>query len=316
MHPLIWWTWGGLVSVAGAAAPLPTQLAVIAGCAVVVLSVCTEPYARRTFVWSIYFAVSLVLLRIALQLLLGTSTGSALIWLPQFDLPGGISLLGPVSAGELQTATASGLRLAVVVIGIASAAALCPPSRLLATLPRQLQDLALLLNIATTFLPNLAADARRLDRARRWRGETGSRLSWVLQQAVPLVEAALLRSLQVGASISLRRPPRVPRRAERTRRLLAVLSLTAGSTGWIAGGAAWLAIASAAVALLLFAQRSAFSRLRQPQHWRWSTESALVAGLLSSVALLQLSLASFAGSWLTTGLAFIPLAAASGQPRA
>lgn len=312
VHPLLWWTWGGLVSVAGATAPLPAQLAVMAGCALVVLSICNESAARKNFFWSVYFAASLVLLRVTMQLLLGTSTGPALIGLPQFDLPGGISLLGPVSAAELQLAVNSGLRLAVVVIGIASAAAICPPSRLLATLPGQLQDLALLLNIATTFLPNLAADARRLARARRWRGETGNRLSWVLQQAVPLVEAALVRSLQVGASISLRRPLRIQRRAERARRLLAVLALTAGSTGWIVGGAVWLAFASALVAALLLVQRPRFDRLRPLQLPRWSAESARLAALLSSVALLNLSVA---GGWLTAGLAFIPLAAASGQAR-
>ena len=255
LHPVSWWWWAGALALAAVASPPLLRLALALLLALVVWLATDSAGERRTFWWTARFALGLVALRVALQLLLGGGVGfgEPILTLPTLTLPLGVRIGGEVHPSALAAALDDGSALASVVFALGAASVLCHPSLLLGVMPSRLRGFGLLLSAATNFLPALATDASRLKRAARWRGETSSGLDWLDRRLLPLAESALDRSLRLGASIHLRRS--------------AVLQ--GSNTGWSAS----LGVLAAAGALLLAAIGAATTK--------WAAAAAIAAALLA-----------------------------------
>lgn len=287
LHPVAWWTWAGALAVASVASPPLLRLVVAALIVAVVWAVTDSAAERRTFWWTARFAVALVLLRILLQLLLGGGVGfgEPLVTLPSLSLPLGVTLGGAVHPSALAAALEDGTALASVVIALGAASVLCHPSLLLGVVPSRLRGFGLLISAATNFLPALAADAARLNRAARWRGEPTTRFNWLDRRLLPLAESALDRSLRLGAAIHLRRSSVLQGAGGGTSASLGVLAVAAALAlvGFQAPVAAWAGCL--AVGALLLARSWWATRQRVATLHRWQPLSLAFVGLSGTLAL-------------------------------
>lgn len=310
IHPIAWWIWGISVAAAGAAGNLQTQVLLIILVPPSVWQLLESEQERTAYKWMLRFAASMLLMRLVLQVFLGSiPTSEPLIALPQLNLPFGMHLGGGITANALFLAIGDGLKMALVVIGMASASTLCHPSRLLQTLPAQFQELSLLLTTATTLLPNLARDAEQLRAAERWRGETPSKWQWVQTKAIPLAESAFERSLKLGAAVALRKP-QTSRNS--WRRALAAVGALIASLGL---GLLLVGIQEAAAPVLVSLGVAIFTasligntQVRYLIHHTWNfTSGAVIAFIAISLFLLIFSSQTL---WIAcAALACIPLLA-------
>jgi energy-coupling factor transport system permease protein len=98
---------------------------------------------------------------------------------------------------------------------IGAANALASPRRLLKSLPGALYEMGVACVVALTFAPQLVTDARRIRAARRLRGRTRGSFRTT---AMPVLEGALDRSVELAAAMDSRgygRTAQVPRRQRR-----------------------------------------------------------------------------------------------------
>lgn len=304
IHPYAWWAWGAAIAVVGSRSPSWLALLVAAVTCGFVWLVARDQNARRTFNWALGFAAALVAVRVLLQLLLGAdSFAEPWFSLPRLELPLGLHIGGAISRGAIEFATTAGLQLAVIVIGIAAAGALCPPQRLLACMPPALQELGMLLTISITMLPHLARDARRLRDAGRWRGEHRQRLGWMTTQVVPLFESAIERSIALGAAIYLRRPPQPVAMRTRAVDALAALLVTVATAAWLFADWRW-ALAGYAIGLGLLLSPSERARTRPLTRLNRASVAVLLAVLLLGLACSQFSNQA---AWLATASVLLVL---------
>ncbi len=198
--------------------------------------------------------------RVVLQALLSTrSQGNYVLFtLPQIPLPewaNGVKLGGEVTAEAVLTALYDGLQLAVMLCCIGAANALASPRRLLKSLPGALYEMGVACVVALTFAPQLVTDARRIRAARRLRGRTRGSFRTT---AMPVLEGALDRSVELAAAMDSRgygRTAHVPRRQRRITGgsvLLGLLGIALGVYSLLTDAMAFPVAAGAlAVGLLL-----------------------------------------------------------------
>jgi energy-coupling factor transport system permease protein len=168
--------------------------------------------------------------RVVLQALLSTrSQGNTVLFtLPQLPLPdwaAGVKLGGEVSAEALLTALYDGGQLAVMLCCVGAANALASPRRLLKSLPGALYEMGVAGVVALTFAPQLVTDGRRIRAARRLRGRTRASFRTT---AMPVLEGALDRSVELAAAMDSRgygRTAHVPRRQRRLTAVCVLLGL-------------------------------------------------------------------------------------------
>jgi energy-coupling factor transport system permease protein len=210
LHPGGWWLWAIGMAVAASRTRNPVLLVLILAVTgfVVAARRSDAPWANA---YAAFLKLGLVLIavRVVLQALLSTrSQGSHLLFtLPEVPLPdwaSGVKLGGQVTAEAVITALYDGGQLAVMLCCIGAANALASPRRLLKSLPGALYEMGVACVVAMTFAPQLVTDARRVRAARRLRGRTDHGLTAFRNTALPVLEGALDRSVELAAAMDSR----------------------------------------------------------------------------------------------------------------
>ena len=299
LHPVAWWLWAaGLATAASSTSNPVLLLGIIAAAGLVVAS------RRQITPWSnsyVAFArIGLVVFvfRVALYALFGASGGAhVLVHLPQLPLPRGwgIRIGGDLTEEGLVQAAEDGLRLATMLICIGAANSLASPARLLKSLPGALYEAGVAVSVAVSFAPQAVASIGRIRRGRRLRGRRDKGLAAVRGLAVPVLEGALERSVDLAAAMDARgfgRSGAVPARVHRTAGALTtigLLAICAGSYGLLATGAPAalggpLVLVGSAVAIAGFAIGSRASGRSKYRPDLWHSPEWLVAGCGAAVA--------------------------------
>jgi energy-coupling factor transport system permease protein len=302
LHPGAWWLWALCMAVAASRTRNPVLLVLILAVTGFVVS------ARRSDApWAHSYAAFLKLglvvigIRVVLQALLSTrSQGNTLLFtLPQIPLPdwaNGVKLGGEVTAEALITALYDGGQLAVMLCCIGAANALASPRRLLKSLPGALYEMGVACVVALTFAPQLVTDARRIRAARRLRGRTRGSFRTT---AMPVLEGALDRSVELAAAMDSRgygRTAQVPRRQRRITGvcvLLGLLGILLGVYALLTDAMAFpLAAAALAVGLLLAVGAMGVGRQRvtrtryRPDPWALPEWLVVGAGAVAAGAMI------------------------------
>jgi energy-coupling factor transport system permease protein len=294
LHPAAWWVWAGCMAGAAIRTTNPLLLALIAAVAAFVVS------ARRTSApWSrslIFFfrlGVLVIVVRVVVQILFGYRVpGHVVFRLPQLPLPSwaeGVSIGGPVTLEAILQAAVDGLRLAVVLVCFGAANSLASPYRLLRCLPAVLYEAGVAVTVSLAFAPEVVMSIASVRDARRLRGRPTRGIAGLRGMAIPVLESALDRSLQLASSMDSRGYGRRVAMAPRSRRLAAgstaagLLLVVVGVYGILdvgslpAGGIPFLAAGMALVGagMAVGGRRTQRTRYRPDP---WGTPEWLVVG--------------------------------------
>ncbi|MBD8869854.1 energy-coupling factor transporter transmembrane component T [Nocardioides donggukensis] len=303
LHPGAWWLWAlGLAAAASRTAnPVPLVLIIAVTWFVVSARRGDTPWAAS---YALFFRLALIVIAIHLvfqTLLSGSTQGTTVLFsLPEIPVPDsfGIQLGGDVTLEALLTAFYVALQLAAIFCCIGAANALGSARQLLRYVPAALYEIGIACVIALTFAPQLAGDARRVRDAARLRGGNRGRVRRLGRLAMPMLEGALERSVELAAAMDSRgygRTTTTDPRARRTTSLLVVagsLGTCVGVYGLLAGTAdSWLGLpmllVGAALGVLGIAsggRRTGRTRYR-PDPWALP-ELLVVASGLAAAALM------------------------------
>lgn len=301
---MAWWLWALGLGIAASRTDNPVLLVLLALVAglVVTLKRSDAPWARA---YALFVRIALVVLglRVVIQAVLATQTQGThiLVTLPLVPLPDwvvGIKLGGPVTWEALLSSVYAGGQLAVILICFGAANALAAPRRMLRLAPAALYEVQVALVVALSFAPQLVIDARRVHHARRLRGRRVRARDFFRTTAMPVLESALDRSVDLAAAMDARGYGRMRQLAGPRRRMISALSLL-GALGLLVGlygllsasigpalslGAVIAGVALVTGALLAGRTRAVRTRYR-PDPWalpEWlvAGSGALVAGVL------------------------------------
>ena len=228
LHPGAWWLWAlGLAAAAGRTQnPVPLLLILVVTGFVVAARRSDAPWARSYGAF-LKLALLLILVRILFQALLSTTSQgpTVLFTLPEVPVPSGtgIKLGGEVTLEAVLTALYEGLQLATILCCVGAANALGSARRLLRHVPGALYEVGVACVIALTFAPQLVTDAARVRAAHRLRGQPGRGLGALRRLAMPVLEGALERSVELAAAMDSRGYGRTTDSTRVSRRLTGVL---------------------------------------------------------------------------------------------
>lgn len=298
LHPGAWWTWALGMAAAASRTTNPLLLVLLIVVAAIVVQ-SRKPQAPwgRSFAFFLRLGLVIIAVRVIVQVLFGASIGqTVLIPLPGLGLPSwlaGIRIGGDVTAESLLLALYDGLRLATIIICIGAANSLASPTRLLKAVPSALYELGVSVVVALTFTPQLIGDVDRLRTTRRLRGRPASGLSALAGSAVPVLEAALERSVALAAAMDSRgygrRGPQSVRQRRATTALvlgglvascIGAYALIGAGTPAVAGVALVVLGASGAVAGTWLAGRTRLRSRYRPDPWSWSEWAVACAGIV------------------------------------
>jgi energy-coupling factor transport system permease protein len=307
---MAWWAWalGMAVAVSRTTNPVLLLLGLaVVGC-VVARSRTDAPWARATRYY-LYLALVVVGIRVLFRVLLGggvSPTDHILVTLPQIPLPdwaAGVRLGGPVSLESTLSAAVDGLRLGLLLCCVGAANVLANPKRALRVLPGALYELGVAVVVCLSVAPQLVESVQRVRRARRLRAGSRSGFGALRSIALPVLEDALERSLQLAAAMDSRGYGRTGTATTRTRRITAALlligmaGLSVGAYGLMDATAPRLiglpamlgGSALCCVGLALGGRRVSRSSYR-PDSWR-AAEWAVAASGVAAAAVLILAAA-------------------------
>ncbi|HUY67103.1 MAG TPA: energy-coupling factor transporter transmembrane component T [Acidimicrobiales bacterium] len=224
LHPAAWWLWAGSMACAAIRTTNPLLLALIAAVAAFVVSArrTSAPWSRSL---SFFFrlGVAVIAVRVVLQIVFGNRLpGHVLFTLPHVPLPlwaEGVSVGGPVTLEEVLQAAVAGLRLAVVLVCFGAANSLASPYRLLRCLPAVLYEAGVAVTVSLAFAPEVVMAIARVRDSRRLRGRPIRGIAGLRGMAIPVLEIALDRSLQLASSMDARGYGRRVVVTRRTRRI-------------------------------------------------------------------------------------------------
>ena len=247
LHPGAWWLWALGLAAAASRTTNPLLLLLIVGVTWFVVSARRgdTPWAAS---YGLFFRLALLVIavHVVFQALLSTRTQglTVLLTLPELPLPPGtgIKLGGVVTLEAVLAALWHGLQLATIFCCIGAANALGSARRLLRYVPGALYEIGIACVIALTFAPQLATDAARVRAAGRMRaaaprrGPIGAieRVRRTARLAMPVLEGALERSVDLAAAMDSRGYGRTTGESPAARRTTAGLVLAA-SLGLMAG---------------------------------------------------------------------------------
>jgi energy-coupling factor transport system permease protein len=293
LHPGAWWVWALGLATAASRTTNPLLLAVIASVAgVVVMARRTDAPWARSYAAFLKLGLVVVAVRVVFHTLLGVDGPTTLVTLPEVPLPtwmAGIELGGPVSLEGLLAALYDGLRLATLLVCVGAANALANPSRLLRAIPGALYEVGVAVVVAMTLAPQLLQTVTRVRQAQRLRGRSDRGLRSLRRIAMPVLEGALERSLDLAAAMDARGYGRTAAVPAAARRLTAALTLggllgvCAGVYGLLDGGSPpllglpmlALGLVLAAAGFVLGGRRTIRTRYRPDP---WGLPEWLVAG--------------------------------------
>lgn len=204
-----WWTWGiSLAAITSLVSQLLPLLVISVFVVLIVFKLAQSDTELTRFKWLLRAAVAIAFFRFLLQIVFGTPMGTETIFtLPSVQLPdllAGLRIGGEITTLSLEYGLMQALRLANLVIIIAGVATISNPRNLLQRIPRNFAEFGLLATMTLNFVPQIANDAERLNRANRWRGQKSSKLRQLGRNMIPLTETALDRSVNLGAALALR----------------------------------------------------------------------------------------------------------------
>ncbi|HET7529805.1 MAG TPA: energy-coupling factor transporter transmembrane component T [Mycobacteriales bacterium] len=303
LHPAAWWGWATAVAIAASRTTNPVVLALLVSATAFVVSARRPPTPwSRSYVVFLRIGLFAIAVRVVLFAVLGTGAGGhVLVTLPELPLPhwmAGVRLGGPVALDGVLAAAYDGLRLAVILLCVGAANTLTSPRRLLKSLPSALQEAGVAVTVALAFAPQAVTAVGRLRLARRLRGRPDRGLRSLRGLAVPVLEGALDRSVDLAAAMDARG---FGRRGDTPR---AVRLVTAGCVvgGAVAAAASSYALVDTsaptalglpllgggavlvAVGLVVGARRGGRTRYR-PDPWRLPEWLVVAGGVGCAVAL-------------------------------
>jgi energy-coupling factor transport system permease protein len=322
LHPAAWWIWAGGLATAAIQTTNPVILLLLAAviCFVVSARRSTESWSG-SLVFFLRIGLVVIVLRVVLQVLFGDRiAGHVLFSLPRVPLPSwaaGVSVGGPVTAEMVLQAFCEGLRLAVVLLAFGAANSLASPYRLLRCLPAVLYEAGVAVTVALAYAPELIMTIGSVREARRLRGRPTRGFAGLRGLAVPVLEGALDRSLELASSMDSRGYGRRAGVPASTRRWAAAATalglgcvivgvydaLSSSSPFGVGPGALVAGVALLGVGIVLSGRRTRRTRYR-PDVWRFAEWAVSLSGLAVVVAF------SVAGAHGVPGLQvdFYPLA--------
>jgi len=304
LHPAAWWLWATCMAVAAFRTTNPLLLVLIAAVAAFVVSARrpTAPWSRSLGVF-VRLGVIVIVVRVAVEIVFGDRLpGHVLFTLPHVPLPAwaaGVSVGGPVTVEEVLEAAVDGLRLAVVLVCFGAANSLASPYRLLRCLPTVLYEAGVAVTVALAFAPEVVMTIASVRDTRRLRGRPTRGVAGLRGMAIPVLEGALERSVELASSMDARGYGRRVAVGRTTRRLgtlsttLGLLLVVVGVYGALdagslpAGGIPFLVAGALALAAALAAGGRRTNRTRyRPDLWRareWGVAGSGAAVLLGLV---------------------------------
>lgn len=209
LHPLAWWIWAGAMAIAIAkASSVPLALCTVGAAAIVVWRKSENAPWSKSFRWSLKLGAWIIGIRTLTGILIGVPTaGTRLFAIPQIPLPSwmpGIRIGGVVTSERLMATAHDGIIIAAIIALLGAAASLASPHRLLRSLPVMVYEFGVAIVIATSVLPQLVASSVRIREAQRLRGQDVRGLRGWRRLALPLLEDALSRSLDLAAAMDSR----------------------------------------------------------------------------------------------------------------
>ncbi|MDT0201763.1 energy-coupling factor transporter transmembrane component T [Nocardioides sp. AE5] len=303
LHPVAWWLWAiGLAAAASRTMnPVPLVLIMAVSWFVVSARKGNTPWASS---YALFFKLALFVIFIHVlfqSLFSGSSQGlNVLFTLPELPLPkeSGLRIGGPVTLEAVLTSLYVGIQLAAIFCCIGAANALGSARQLLRYVPAALYEIGVACIIALTFAPQLATDARRVRDAARLRGGRKGRLRRFGRLAMPMLEGALERSVDLAAAMDSRGYGRTTVTDPRTRRFtvalvtLGALGVCLGMYGFLNGTAdSWLGLPMlvlgavlGTLGLVVGGRRTGRTRYRPDP---WAVPEFLVAGCGIAAAVLS-----------------------------
>jgi energy-coupling factor transport system permease protein len=208
LHPGAWWAWSLALATAATRTTNPIVLLLLVAVAAFTVSARRSPHSSRSFSLFLRLGVVVLVVRVVFDVVFGAEpTGHVLLRVPTVPLPdwaAGLHLGGNITVQGLLTAVYGGLQLATLLVCIGSANALASPRRLLRAMPGALYEAGVAITVAMSFAPQLASAAVRVRRARRLRGHPSSGVRSWLGIALPVLEDALERSIELAAAMDSR----------------------------------------------------------------------------------------------------------------
>jgi energy-coupling factor transport system permease protein len=331
LHPGAWWLWAiGLATAASRTTNPFLLLLVLAVAGFVVVSRRSDAPWARAYGFYLRMGLVVIAIRVVFACLFGIpQTGTVLLHLPEVSLPhwaAGVRLGGDVTAPMLLAAVYSGMQLATMLACVGAANALANPKRLLQSLPGALYEVGVAVVVALSFSPQLVEAVSRVRAARRLRGRPDRGLRGLRGIAMPVLESALERSVELAAAMDSRGFGRATG-DRHSRRVTGALTsggllgvgigfyglLDANSPPVLGLPLLVLGVALAASGLVVGGRRATRSRYR-PDPWNAPEWLAACSGAAAATTVLVVA-ASDLADLLTpaaTGLPSLPLVAAAG----
>ena len=302
LHPGAWWLWAlGLAAAASRTQnPVPLLLILVVTGFVVAARKSDAPWARSYGAF-LKLALLVIAIRIVFQSLLssGSQGPTVLFTLPEIPVPGGtgIKLGGEVSLEAVLRAFYEGLQLAVILVCVGAANSLGSARRLLRSVPGALYEVGVAIVIALTFAPQLVTDAARVRAAHRLRGQSGG-LRSLKRLAMPVLEGALERSVELAAAMDSRGYGRTTAATPRARlvaglfTLGGLVGLCVGVFGLLSGTSAdWMGLpmllagSALSAAGIHFGGRNIGRTTYRPDPWALPEWLVAGSGLLAAVTM-------------------------------
>ena len=303
LHPGAWWLWAlGLAAAASRTQnPVPLLLILVVTGFVVAARRSDAPWARSYGAF-LKLALIVIAIRILFQAVLssGSQGPTVLFTLPELPVPGstGIKLGGIISLEAVLRAFYEGLQLATILCCIGAANSLGSARRLLRAVPGALYEIGVACVIALTFAPQLVTDAGRVRAAHRLRGQSPRGLGSLRRLAMPVLEGALERSVELAAAMDSRGYGRTTDASRVSRRLTSILvfggllGVCVGVYGLLAGTSAdWVGMPMLLAGCLLAAAGMYFGGRRtgrtkyRPDPWALPEWLVAGAGLVAAVTM-------------------------------